>query len=453
MSSSICILVSGPGCWAGGGCYASAYCRSAAVPGKRCGLVLPPCGTAPSQPQQLHHAVLRPPTHGLLTALLLPLSPHPPGLFLLRHHLHAPRVPHLGEPQRAGLHAHAPTRPHAHMPTCPPSLSLFQRSHQVLVVISITNDVSVVATSFDKVQRQHAARRRPTRRTCARTHPREQHAMQEAAPALPLLPHHACPTVRPASAAAAQVHSSDVPETFNITKLLAVACAISFTGVGSLVLLFALAEPTKLNWWPSWWGLELDSEEGLGHPIITNVRGRGKGGGSAAQRGAQRAAQRAARWHRGATVQGSAPRATCAAFALESTAWQTYTRDAPPHPAQLRSRPAPPRVPLPLLLQGQTIACLYLGLTCFIQLSILLTRNPSFWWHFSKKGWVGQGANKVGGRVGSTYVGAPASMARSHLTFPAALQPSVVDTAHHPPPLPPAPPSPPAARPAPPWCW
>lgn len=42
-------------------------------------------------------------------------------------------------------------------------------------------------------------------------------------------------------------------------------------------------------------------------------------------------------------------------------------------------------------LQGQTIACMYLGLTCFIQLSIMLTRNPSFWWHFSKKRCGGRG--------------------------------------------------------------
>jgi H+-transporting ATPase len=99
------------------------------------------------------------------------------------------------------------------------------------------------------------------------------------------------------------VHSSDVPETANITKCLAVACAISFTGVGALVLLLALADPTKINWWHIW-NVTLDSESELDQPIITN---------------------------------------------------------------------------------GQTIACMYLGLTCFIQLSILLTRNPSFWWHFSKK--------------------------------------------------------------------
>jgi hypothetical protein len=33
----------------------------------------------------------------------------------------------------------------------------------------------------------------------------------------------------------------------------------------------------------------------------------------------------------------------------------------------------------------QTVAIMYLALTCFIQLSILLTRNPSLWWHFSSR--------------------------------------------------------------------
>lgn len=33
----------------------------------------------------------------------------------------------------------------------------------------------------------------------------------------------------------------------------------------------------------------------------------------------------------------------------------------------------------------QTVAVMYFGLTSFIQLSIFLTRNPSFWWHFSAK--------------------------------------------------------------------
>lgn len=78
----------------------------------------------------------------------------------------------------------------------------------------------------------------------------------------------------PAWLASVQVHSSDVPETANITKCLAVACAISFTGVGALVLLLALADPTKLNWW-HWWNVTLDTESELGQPIITNVSGAG----------------------------------------------------------------------------------------------------------------------------------------------------------------------------------
>lgn len=46
----------------------------------------------------------------------------------------------------------------------------------------------------------------------------------------------------------------------------------------------------------------------------------------------------------------------------------------------------------------QTIAVLYMGLTAFIQLSIFLTRTPSFWWWYTKKTcvpWVG--CSLVGG--------------------------------------------------------
>lgn len=46
-----------------------------------------------------------------------------------------------------------------------------------------------------------------------------------------------------------QVHSSDIPETFNMTKCLAVALAIGSIGVGTLVLLLLLADPTSLNFW------------------------------------------------------------------------------------------------------------------------------------------------------------------------------------------------------------
>jgi hypothetical protein len=40
----------------------------------------------------------------------------------------------------------------------------------------------------------------------------------------------------------------------------------------------------------------------------------------------------------------------------------------------------------------QTVAVMYMALTAFIQFSILLTRNPSFWWHFGPKRWVGMGS-------------------------------------------------------------
>ena len=60
--------------------------------------------------------------------------------------------------------------------------------------------------------------------------------------------------------------------------------------------------------------------------------------------------------------------------------------------------------PTPCAVQGQTIACMYLGLTCFIQLSIMLTRNPSFWWHFSKKR-CGGGGSRAGRGEATTATG------------------------------------------------
>lgn len=41
-----------------------------------------------------------------------------------------------------------------------------------------------------------------------------------------------------------------------------------------------------------------------------------------------------------------------------------------------------------VVTDGQAVSCCYMGLTSFIQLSIFLTRNPSFWWHFGKNRWV-----------------------------------------------------------------
>ena len=48
---------------------------------------------------------------------------------------------------------------------------------------------------------------------------------------------------------ASQVNSSELPETFNMTKCLSVALAIGAIGTGSNLLLFALADPVRLNWW------------------------------------------------------------------------------------------------------------------------------------------------------------------------------------------------------------
>jgi H+-transporting ATPase len=46
---------------------------------------------------------------------------------------------------------------------------------------------------------------------------------------------------------------------------------------------------------------------------------------------------------------------------------------------------SPDRDSGPLVTDGQVIACIYMGLTIVIQLNIISTRNPSFWWHFSSK--------------------------------------------------------------------
>merc|ERR1712130_141023 len=39
----------------------------------------------------------------------------------------------------------------------------------------------------------------------------------------------------------------------------------------------------------------------------------------------------------------------------------------------------------PLVTDGKVIACVYMCLTILVQLNIISTRNPSFWWHFSSK--------------------------------------------------------------------
>lgn len=111
-----------------------------------------------------------------------------------------------------------------------------------LVLISLTNDLSVMATSFD------------------------------------------------------HVHSSALPEIWNMTRCLVVAVALAAVGVGSSMLLLLLC--TSLDWWGAW--------------DVTLV----------------------------------------------------------PNPG-------------PGTVNPQTVSVMYLALTLFIQLQILLTRNPSFWWRFA----------------------------------------------------------------------
>lgn len=117
-----------------------------------------------------------------------------------------------------------------------------------LVLISLTNDLSAMATSYDKV------------------------------------------------------YSSDLPETWVMTKCILVASVISIVNVGALMLLLCLSMPSIIDWWHVWnVSVGVDPPGGLlGTPSEVN-------------------------------------------------------------------------------------AVMFIGITAAIQLSILSTRNTSFWWHFSKK--------------------------------------------------------------------
>jgi H+-transporting ATPase len=117
----------------------------------------------------------------------------------------------------------------------------------VLVVISITNDVSAMFTSFDKV------------------------------------------------------HTSPMPELWNMTKCICMASALAVVGIAASVLMLVLASVDRANWWH-----------------IFN-------------------------------------------FTL--------------------TIPAEDRANVP----GKVVAVMYLTLTALIQLNLIATRNPSFWWRFSKK--------------------------------------------------------------------
>ena len=86
-----------------------------------------------------------------------------------------------------------------------------------LVLVSLTNDLSVMATSFDKV------------------------------------------------------HSSERPNVWNMTKCLAVAFAIAIVNVGATVLLLVLANPRGVNWW-SIFGTSLDDDPFSTYPTNPQVR-------------------------------------------------------------------------------------------------------------------------------------------------------------------------------------
>lgn len=59
----------------------------------------------------------------------------------------------------------------------------------------------------------------------------------------------------PPRSAPPQVHSSDVPEMFNMTRSLSAAFAIAVVGAGSTIFLQILADPERMNWWHSALGL------------------------------------------------------------------------------------------------------------------------------------------------------------------------------------------------------
>jgi 3-dehydroquinate dehydratase len=132
-----------------------------------------------------------------------------------------------------------------------------------LVLVSLTTDLAVMATSYDKVN----AVCQKMSYASASVSVSVSHSQSP-----PCLPSdqggsartqcsHACictfcfhsyamcdhlPRVRtPLS----QVHSSDTPESFLMVKYLAVAVVIAVIGTGATVLLLLAADPSYLNWW------------------------------------------------------------------------------------------------------------------------------------------------------------------------------------------------------------
>ncbi|KAK9833891.1 hypothetical protein WJX74_009082 [Apatococcus lobatus] len=101
-----------------------------------------------------------------------------------------------------------------------------------------------------------------------------------------------------------QVHSSNMPEIWNMLKITTVAIVIAVGGTGAVIILLIIASPTLVNGWPA------------------------------------------------------------------------FNTTLPRPPADQLA---------PELTDGAVVAIVFLGLMGLLQLSLLLTRNPSFWWYFSKK--------------------------------------------------------------------
>jgi hypothetical protein len=60
-----------------------------------------------------------------------------------------------------------------------------------------------------------------------------------------------------------QVHSSDKPELWNMTKDLLIAFGIASVGILGSVLLLYFASLDRVNWWPSSAQLEITGQPGI----------------------------------------------------------------------------------------------------------------------------------------------------------------------------------------------
>ena len=116
------------------------------------------------------------------------------------------------------------------------------------MIINLTNDLSVMFTSLDKVSHSGGLPRLACLPACfsqllgwlAHNLMQAQDACAQADPG-------ACSAC--CALACAQVHSSEEPQKHQITKAFVTSAAMATVGVGSLILLLCLADPDKINAW------------------------------------------------------------------------------------------------------------------------------------------------------------------------------------------------------------